>query len=50
MANQSKQIVIDNNMQDVVEVIHGKVEDIGELPGGFEKVSLFFVAIFATPF
>lgn len=38
MATQSKQIVKDNNLGHIIEVIHGKVEDVKELPDGIEKV------------
>lgn len=38
MATQSKQIVKDNNLENIIEVIHGKVEDVEELPDGIEKV------------
>lgn len=38
MATQSKQIIKDNNLDHIVEVIHGKVEDIKELPDGFSNV------------
>lgn len=46
MATQSKQIVKDNNLEDVIEVIHGKVEDVKELPDGIEKVlSIWIIEI-----
>ncbi|VDN44305.1 unnamed protein product [Gongylonema pulchrum] len=38
MATQSKQIVKDNNLENIITVIHGKVEDVKELPDGIEKV------------
>lgn len=38
MATQSKQIVKDNNLEHIIDVIHGKVEDVKELPDGIEKV------------
>lgn len=40
MATQSKKIIADNNLDNIVEVIHGKLEDIKELPGGIEKVDI----------
>ncbi|KAM3716185.1 Protein arginine N-methyltransferase [Dirofilaria immitis] len=40
MATQSKQIVKDNHLENIIEVIHGKVEDIKELPDGIEKVDV----------
>uniref|UniRef100_A0A1I8F1M4 type I protein arginine methyltransferase n=1 Tax=Wuchereria bancrofti TaxID=6293 RepID=A0A1I8F1M4_WUCBA len=40
MATQSKQIVKDNNLENIIEVIHGKVEDVKELPDGIEKVDV----------
>ncbi|KAF7627288.1 hypothetical protein Mgra_00009425 [Meloidogyne graminicola] len=40
MANQSKQIIKDNNLDHIVEVIHSKVEDIQHLPDGCEKVDV----------
>ena len=38
MAQQSKQIVKDNNLEDIITVMHSKVEDITALPEGIEKV------------
>ena len=38
IAEQSKQIIKDNNLEGIVEVIHSKIEEIQELPGGIEKV------------
>jgi len=38
MALKSKVIIKDNNLDHIIEVIHGKVEDVDKLPGGFEKV------------
>jgi protein arginine N-methyltransferase 1 len=40
MAVQSKKIIEDNRLSDVIEVIHGKIEDIKELPDGIEKVDV----------
>lgn len=40
MAVQSRQIVKDNRLDHIVEVIQSKLEDIKELPGGFEKVDV----------
>ncbi|CAJ0574483.1 unnamed protein product, partial [Mesorhabditis spiculigera] len=40
MAIQSRQIVKDNNLDHIVEVIQAKLEDITELPGGYEKVDV----------
>jgi protein arginine N-methyltransferase 1 len=40
MAVQSKKIIEDNRLADVIEVIHGKIEDIKELPDGIEKVDV----------
>jgi hypothetical protein len=40
MAIQSKQIIKDNGFEDVIEVLHSKLEDIHELPGGYEKVDI----------
>ena len=42
MANQSKQIIKDNNLDHVIEVIHSKVEDIQHLPDDCDKVCIFF--------
>jgi hypothetical protein len=38
MAIQSKQIIKDNNLDNIIEVIHSKVEDIQHLSDGYEKV------------
>ena len=38
MAEQSKQIIKDNNLDSIIEVIHSKIEDIQELPDGHTKV------------
>lgn len=38
MAIQSKQIIKDNNLDHTIEVIHGKVEDIAQLPDGYTCV------------
>jgi len=40
MANQSKQIIKDNNLDHIIEVVHSKVEDIQHLPDGCEKVDV----------
>uniref|UniRef100_A0A915D4N8 type I protein arginine methyltransferase n=1 Tax=Ditylenchus dipsaci TaxID=166011 RepID=A0A915D4N8_9BILA len=40
MALQSREIIKDNNLDHIIEVIHGKVEDVTELPGGYEKVDV----------
>jgi len=40
IAVQSKQIIIDNNLGHIIDVLHCKVEDIKELPGGFEQVDV----------
>jgi protein arginine N-methyltransferase 1 len=40
MATQSKQIISDNNLDDIIEVIHSKVEDIQHLSDGYEKVDV----------
>ncbi|VDK61841.1 unnamed protein product [Anisakis simplex] len=40
MATQSKQIVKDNNLEHIITVVHGKVEEIVELPEGIEKVDV----------
>ena len=42
MANQSKQIIKDNNLDHIIEVIHSKVEDIQHLPDDCDKVCIFF--------
>lgn len=38
MAAQSRQIIKDNNLEDIITVIQAKVEDVKELPDGCEKV------------
>ena len=38
MASQSRQIIKDNKLDNVITVIQSKVEDIKELPDGCEKV------------
>jgi type I protein arginine methyltransferase len=40
MAEQSKQIIKDNNLDSIIEVIHSKIEDIKDLPDGHTKVRL----------
>ncbi|KHJ82577.1 hypothetical protein OESDEN_17729, partial [Oesophagostomum dentatum] len=40
MALQSRQIIKDNNLEDVITVIQAKVEDVTELPDGCEKVDV----------
>jgi len=40
MAIQSKQIIADNKLDHIIDVIHGKVEDVLELPGGYQKVDV----------
>ncbi|KAL6740999.1 hypothetical protein Aduo_014297 [Ancylostoma duodenale] len=40
MALQSRQIIKDNNLDDVITVIQAKVEDVTELPDGCEKVDV----------
>ncbi|CAP31806.1 Protein CBR-PRMT-1 [Caenorhabditis briggsae] len=40
MALTSRQIIKDNNLDHIVEVIQAKVEDVKELPGGYEKVDI----------
>lgn len=40
MALQSRQIIKDNKLDHIVEVIQCKMEDIKELPGGYEKVDI----------
>ncbi|KAL3068032.1 hypothetical protein niasHT_038022 [Heterodera trifolii] len=40
MATQSKKIIKDNQMDGVIEVIHSKIEDIEQLPGGIEHVDV----------
>lgn len=40
MATMSKQIIKDNKLDHIVEVVHGKIEDIKELPDGIEKVDV----------
>ncbi|KAJ1374167.1 Protein arginine N-methyltransferase 1 [Parelaphostrongylus tenuis] len=40
MASQSRQIVKDNNLEDVITVIQAKVEELTELPDGCEKVDV----------
>lgn len=40
MAIQSKQIIKDNNLDHTIEVIHGKVEDIAQLPDGYTCVDV----------
>lgn len=41
MAVQSKEIIKDNKLDHIIEVIHGKVEDVNQLPGGYTHVSFF---------
>uniref|UniRef100_A0A915CV98 type I protein arginine methyltransferase n=1 Tax=Ditylenchus dipsaci TaxID=166011 RepID=A0A915CV98_9BILA len=40
MALQSIEIIKENKLDHIIEVIHGKVEDVAQLPGGFEKVDV----------
>jgi protein arginine N-methyltransferase 1 len=40
MAVQSRQIIKDNGFEDVITVIQSKLEDIQELPEGYEKVDI----------
>lgn len=40
IATQSKQIIADNGLSDIITVLHCKVEEVGELPGGIEKVDV----------
>lgn len=40
MAVQSKQIIEDNGFKDVITVIQSKLEDIQELPEGYESVDI----------
>ncbi|EFP00766.1 hypothetical protein GCK72_022012 [Caenorhabditis remanei] len=40
MALTSRQIIKDNNLDHIIEVIQAKVEDVTELPGGYEKVDI----------
>lgn len=40
MAEQSKQIIKDNNLDSIIEVIHSKIEDIKDLPDGHTKVDV----------
>ncbi|CAI4231343.1 unnamed protein product [Auanema sp. JU1783] len=40
MALQSRQIIKDNNLDDIITVIQAKVEDVKELPDGIEKVDI----------
>ncbi|KAI6213308.1 CRE-PRMT-1 protein [Aphelenchoides besseyi] len=40
MAIQSRQIIKDNGYDNVIEVLQTKVEDLTELPGGYEKVDV----------
>ncbi|KAH7711723.1 CRE-PRMT-1 protein [Aphelenchoides avenae] len=40
MAVMSRKIIEDNGLSDIIEVVHGKIEDIQALPGGIEKVDV----------
>lgn len=40
MAIRSREIIKDNKLDHIIEVIHGKVEDIETLPGGIEKADV----------
>ncbi|PIO73519.1 arginine N-methyltransferase 8 family protein [Teladorsagia circumcincta] len=40
MAAQSRQIIKDNNLEDIITVIQAKVEEVTELPDGCEKVDV----------
>ncbi|KAI1720875.1 ribosomal protein l11 methyltransferase (PrmA) domain-containing protein [Ditylenchus destructor] len=40
MAIRSREIIKDNKLDHIIEVIHGKVEDITTLPGGIEKADV----------
>lgn len=40
MAVQSRQIIKDNGLDDIITVIQAKVEDVKELPEGIEKVDI----------
>lgn len=49
MALQSRQIIKDNNLDDVITVIQAKVEEVTELPDGCEKVhQIYFLAYQTT--
>jgi protein arginine N-methyltransferase 1 len=40
IAEQSKKIIADNNLSDVVTILHCKVEEVTELPDGIDKVDV----------